>query len=480
MNFLDPTNKTKELTFSDVFLMPGHSDISSRMDVDITPIDGLGMTLPVVIANMTAVAGKRMAQTVTRRGGLVVLPQDYTFEKIQMIVDEVKHAPVNIEVAVELSKKQSVQTALNLINKRSHGAIIVVDDQKRPQGIFTTSDAYLRDRYTTLEEVMTKQVHAIDCTMSTTEAFQFLEEKRLNIAPVVDKNGMLLGVMSKKGILRSTIYKPALNQKSELLTSVAISMSKEMEATVQQYKDIGVDVFVLDTAHGDQKRMIEAITRVRKIIGPDKSLVAGNIVTKEAAERFIKAGANILKVGIGPGAACTTRMMTGVGRPQFSSVHAVSEVARKYGAHVWSDGGCRHPRDVVLALCAGASNVMIGTWFAGTFESPTDVQIDERGRMYKEQFGMASRRAVVNRSRADEILASNRKQFFNEGISHSRMYLKEGQEGAEDILDKISAGLRSACAYVGASNLQELQEKAIIGIQTPAGYAEGAPITTSW
>jgi len=194
----------------------------------------------------------------------------------------------------------------------------------------------------------------------------------------------------------------------------------------------------------------------------------------------VEAGANIVKVGVGPGAMCTTRMMTGMGRPQFSAVASCAAAAREMGAHVWADGGVRHPRDVVMAVAAGASAAFFGSWMAGTYESAADMQRDMDGRLFKDNFGMASARAVNNRTRQDDAFKQARKQFFEEGISHSRMYLKEGEESVEDILDKITAGVRSACTYAGARTLEELHERAVIGVQTPAGFKEGRPLNTRW
>ncbi len=480
MRFLRPEDERKELTYQDVFLMPLYSEVPSRMDVDLTPTEGIGTTIPIVVSNMTAVAGRRMAETITRRGGLVVLPQDMAFERIEEIVSYVKKCHQLFETPVVLKEYQSVQTALNLIHKRSHEAVIITDEENRPVGIFTESDAYRRDRYSYLRDVMTRQVITVSSSMNAREIFDLLIQRRLSIVPVVNENGILVGVMTKKGAMRSSIYQPAVNPQGELLTSVAVRIRDRVEETIDPLKQIGVDVIVLDTAHGHQKKMLDAIKIARAALGPDRALVAGNIVTAVAAEDFIEAGANILKVGVGPGGACKTRMTTGVGRPQFSSVHRVSAVARKRGAHVWADGGCRTPRDVALAIAAGASSAMIGTWFAGTCESPADTQRDSDGRLYKEQFGMASIRAVTDRSRQIDPFELARRAFFDEGVSQTKMYLQPGQESVEDILDEITAGLRSACTYTGVSDLESFFQNAVVGVQTLAGYEEGKPVDKSW
>ena len=209
-------------------------------------------------------------------------------------------------------------------------------------------------------------------------------------------------------------------------------------------------------------------------------VVAGNVVTVQGVRDLVAAGADVVKVGVGPGAMCTTRMMTAVGRPQFSAVLECAAEARRLGRHVWADGGVRHPRDVALALAAGASQVMIGSWFAGTYESPGDLMLDEHHRPYKESFGMASARAVAARTSGEGAFDRARKALFEEGISASRMYLDPARPGVEDLLDQITSGVRSACTYVGAATLEELHERAVAGLQSRAGFEEGRPLPSGW
>lgn len=239
-----------------------------------------------------------------------------------------------------------------------------------------------------------------------------------------------------------------------------------------------MDTLVVDTAHGHQARMISALQAVRKL-DPGVPIAAGNVVTAEGVRDLVEAGADIIKVGVGPGAMCTTRMMTGVGRPQFSAVLDCSAAARDLGRHVWADGGVRHPRDVALALAAGASNVMIGSWFAGTYESPGDLYTDADGRRYKESFGMASARAVSARTADDSPYDRARKAVFEEGISSARMYLDPARPGVEDLIDEIIAGVRSAFTYAGARDLAQFHERAVVGVQSAAGFTEGMPLPTA-
>jgi IMP dehydrogenase len=311
------------------------------------------------------------------------------------------------------------------------------------------------------------------------EAFGLLHDGRHRLAPVVDEAGQLVGIMTRTGALRATLYQPATDTDGRLRIGAAVGINGDVASKAKQLIAAGIDILVVDTAHGHQDKMISALRAVRDT-GPPVPVAAGNVVTAEGVRDLAGAGADIVKVGVGPGAMCTTRMMTGVGRPQFSAVLECAAEARRLGAHVWADGGVRHPRDVALALAAGASNVMIGSWFAGTYESPGDAFRDADGRLYKESFGMASARAVRLRSVADSPFDRARKELFEEGISTARMYLDPERPGVEDLIDQITAGLRSSCTYAGASTLPEFHERALVGVQSAAGYSEGMPIPVSW
>ena len=233
--------------------------------------------------------------------------------------------------------------------------------------------------------------------------------------------------------------------------------------------------------------MISALAVAREVrdafaaeTGRTVLIVGGNVVTAEGCRDLIAAGADILKVGVGPGAMCITRMQTGVGRPQFSAVLECSVAARELGKSVWADGGVRHPRDVALALAAGAGSVMIGSWFAGTHESTGDQLADHQGRPYKESFGMASARAVRQRTREQSAFERARAALFEEGISSSRMYLDPRRPGVEDLIDWITSGVRSSCTYAGARSLAEFAERAVVGVQSGSGFEEGRPLDQSW
>jgi len=279
--------------------------------------------------------------------------------------------------------------------------------------------------------------------------------------------------------MRATLYTPAVDVNGGLRIAAAVGVNGDVAAKASRLLEAGVDALVVDTAHGHQDRMLEALKAVRGL-NPTVPVAAGNVVDAAGTDALIDAGADIIKVGVGPGAMCTTRMMTGVGRPQFSAVLECSTAARVRGKHVWADGGVRHPRDVALALAAGASAVMIGSWFAGTHESPGDLMHDADGRAFKVSFGMASARAVANRTSSESAFDRARKGLYEEGISSSRMYLDPARPGVEDLVDQICSGLRSSCTYAGATSLAEFHQRALIGVQSAAGFHEGRPLSTSW
>ncbi len=484
VRFLDGSTPAHDLTYSDVFLIPGRSAVPSRHDVDLTPQDVTGAQLPLVVANMTAVSGRRMAETAARRGALAVLPQDVPADVVADVIAQVKAAHPVLETPVTMRAESTVLDALHLIPKRSHGAVVVLDEQDRPIGVVTEADCAGADRFAQLSQVMSPSLDTLPSSVLTgpqgpRRTFEALHALRRRLAPVVGPDGRLAGVVTRTGALRSELYRPATDAAGRLQVAVAVGINGDVEAKTRGAVAAGADCLVADTAHGHQERMLEAVALIRKV-APDHPLVAGNVVTAQGVRDLVEVGADVVKVGVGPGAMCSTRMMTAVGRPQFSAVLECAAAARGLGRAVWADGGVRHPRDVALALAAGASQVMVGSWFAGTHESPGDLLLDEAGRPYKESFGMASARAVRARTSQDSPFERARKELFEEGISSSRMYLDPRRPGVQDLIDHIVSGVRSACTYVGASTLPELHERAVVGVQSGAGYEEGRPLPSGW
>ena len=475
-----------DLTYSDVFLVPRRSGVTSRLDVDLAPGDGTPATLPLVAANMNSVTGPRLAAALARRGGLAVLPQDLPLQETDAAIRWVKDQPVPWDSAIVLPPQATAAAAARLLPPSvGHGVVVAdLEDGRvhldRIHGILSAErlatalpDALLGD----LARGRTVSLDADDVT-TPRAAFDLLVEADADVVAVV-RHGYLVGTLSRRSALRSSLYRPALDADGRLAVAAAVGINGDVAEKARALADAGVDVLVVDTAHGHQEGMLRALSEVAAL-GLGLPIVAGNIVTAEGVRDLVDAGASILKVGVGPGAMCTTRMMTAVGRPQFSAVLETAAAAAEVGAHVWADGGVRYPRDVALALAAGAASVMIGSWFAGTIESPGELQTDADGRLYKEAWGMASTRAVQSRFGRLGAYERARKELFAEGISSSRIYLDPDRPGVEDLLDMITAGVRSSFTYAGAANVPEFHERATVGLQSAAGYEEGKALPVSW
>lgn len=476
MKFLNDSKAPYELTYSDVFMVPSKSSVGSRMGVDLSTSDGTGTTIPIVVSNMTAVSGRRMAETIARRGGIAILPQDVPADIAAETIREIKSAHLVFDTPIIVKPHHTAGYARHLLPKRAHGAAVVVDGE-RPVGLITVRDLTGVDNFAQVGTLMSTSLFTLPSDIEPRRAFDLLSESGRKLAPVVDADGRVVGVLTRKGALRATLYKPAVDAEGRLRVGAAIGINGDVEGRVRTLIDAGADVLVVDTAHGHQATMLDALKRVRAL-NPGVPIAAGNVVTADGVRDLAEAGADIIKVGVGPGAMCTTRMQTGVGRPQFSAVLECAAEAKKLGVHVWADGGVKDPRDVALALAAGASNVMIGSWFSGTFESPGDVQFDADGRMFKESFGMASHRAVESRNAKVEAFEKARREMFEEGVSTSKIYLEPGREGVEDQVDRIISGVRSSCTYAGAASIEEFSQRAVVGVQSAAGFAEGMPRAT--
>ncbi|MES2093865.1 MAG: GuaB1 family IMP dehydrogenase-related protein [Actinomycetota bacterium] len=479
MEFYETTPR-HDLTYSDVFLVPSRSDVGSRLAVSLAPEDGTGATIPVVSANMNSVSGPRLAATLARRGGLAVLPQDLRLQDLDAAIRWVKAQPVDFDTPLHFTAGQTAADALRQIPPIDGHGIVITDDR----GLFLGCIPALRLGTALpdarLGDLLHGQLTAIDADDVTDAraAFDLMVAADLDFAPVLH-HGALVGTLSRTGALRSTLYQPALDGSGRLRVAAAIGINGDVQSRAAALVAAGVDVLVLDTAHGHQEGMLRAIRSV-KALGLAAPIVAGNVVTTAAVTDLVAAGADIIKVGVGPGAMCTTRMMTAVGRPQFSAVLETAEAARELGAHVWADGGVRYPRDVALALAAGAASVMIGSWFAGTIEAPGTLETDASGRRYKESWGMASSRAVHERFDRLDPYDLARKTLFAEGISSSRIFLDPLRPSIEDLLDMITSGVRSSLTYAGAATLAEFHERARVGIQSAAGYEEGKALPVSW
>lgn len=313
MRFLNDIQPAYDLTYDDVFMVPSRSAVGSRQAVDLASPDGTGTTIPLVVANMTAIAGRRMAETVARRGGLVVIPQDIPIEVVTEVISWVKTRHLVLDTPIVLVPHQTVADALALLNKRAHNAGVVVDEEQRPVGVVTDADLTGVDRFTQLSEVMSKDLLLLDADIDPRDAFNKLDHANRRYAPAVGADGRLAGILTRTGALRATLYTPATDANGKLRIAAAVGINGDVAGKAKQLLDAGADTIVVDTAHGHQESMISAIKAVRGL-DPQVPIVAGNIVAAEGVKDLIEAGADIIKVGVGPGAMCTTRMMTGVGQ----------------------------------------------------------------------------------------------------------------------------------------------------------------------
>ncbi len=476
MRYLHPEHDSHlELSLEDVFIVPQFYNGVSRLDVDLTPPDFVGGAHPMVSANMNAVTGKRMAETMARYGGLGILPQDMDASTVQRIVQHIKQADARYDTPVVVKTKATLRDVQGLIRKRAHDMVTVVDDEHRPIGLITHADLREHDQYSSAEHVMSTNPVTLAAGTSNRDAFLRMESQRVKALPVVDEAGKLVGVITRDDAVRLELLKPSLNAQGELMVGAAVGISAQAAQNARALVDFGVDVIVLDTAHGHQQRMLDAIKAVKAVLPSHIPLVAGNVCTAAGTKTLIEAGADIIKVNVGPGAMCTTRMQTGVGRPTFTSVKACAAQAKLMGRHVWADGGVRNPRDLALYLAAGAARVMVGTTLAGTFESPGDIKEDRDGHLYKENYGMASARAVKERTATLGAFEQAQKAFFKEGISNSRIYMREGQQSVGDIVVDYLTGLQSAFTYTGTRDCKSFEAEAIVGVQTASGFGEGKP-----
>ena len=474
-----------DLTYSDVFLVPRHSAVTSRLQVDLTPHDGTPATVPLVAANMNSVTGPRLAATLARRGGLGVLPQDLPLQELDAAIRWVKDQPVRWDTPLVLPPHASVADALRLLPAVAGQGIVVAQPRdallaESVLGIVAATRLATALPDAALGDLVRGHAPAIDAEEigDGRAAFDTVSALDTEMVLVVD-HGHLVGTLTARSALRSSLYRPAVDRAGRLAVAAAVGINGDVAGKAKALAGAGVDALVVDTAHGHQEGMLRALAAVARLdLGIP--IVAGNVVTAEGVRDLVAAGADILKVGVGPGAMCTTRMMTAVGRPQFSAVLESAQAARELGAHVWADGGVRYPRDVALALAAGAASVMVGSWFAGTIEAPGELQHDGDGRLYKESWGMASTKAVQARFGRLDAYEQARKELFAEGISSSRIYLDPLRPGLEDLLDMITSGVRSSFTYAGAADLAEFHDRALVGLQSAAGYEEGKALPVSW
>ena len=330
------------------------------MNVDISSRDGTGTTIPIVASNMNGVTGRRMTETVARRGGIGIFPQDMPLHLLQESIDWVKSRDTLLETPLFVGLDDRVLDVRHLAEKRNHPAVCVVDQHQALLGIVHVADTEGIDQFASVQALLREPLLTIAASdvhglpqdaraKALRDIYMKMHDAQVNYAPVVDGT-KLKGVLTQQGVLRSTLYTPAVDDAERLRVGAAVGVNADVAEHAEKLIESGVDVLVVDTAHGHQEKMLAALRSLSELPVP---VVAGNVVSAEGTHDLIEAGADIVKVGVGPGAMCTTRMMTAVGRPQFSAVHECAQAAASHGKHVWADGGVKHPRVGGVAESAG-------------------------------------------------------------------------------------------------------------------------------
>ena len=395
VRFLNDQVPTHDLTYGDVFMVPQRSSVGSRMNVDLTSHDGTGTTIPIVVANMTAVAGRRMAETVARRGGLVVLPQDIPTDVVADVISGQKPT-IWCTIRRSLWRRR---------NRRPRSTSCLTGAQRGHRRRRGTPSHRCRHRADCgggplhpVAQVMSTELLTLAAGTDPQEAFAILHDSRHRLAPVVDSNGALVGVLTRTGALRATLYRPAVDAQGRLRVAAAVGINGDVAGRAAKLLEAGVDTLVVDTAHGHQEKMLEVLRQVRAL-DPQVPVVAGNVVTAEGVRDLVEAGADIVKVGVGPGAMCTTRMMTGVGRPQFSAVVECAAAARELGKWVWADGGSGTRVTWRSRWPPGQAICVIGSWFAGPTVSRGCAAKDSEDGCTGSRHGLGPRGPAAHRGR---------------------------------------------------------------------------------
>lgn len=461
------------LTFDDVLLLPCKSDVLPKEVKTYTQLTKkIKLNIPLMSAGMDTVTEARMAIAMAREGGIGIIHKNMSIEEQALEVDKVKRSEHGIITdPFYLSPIHIVSDALELMERYHISGVPITNQDGKLVGIITNRDIrFEKDTSKLIDEVMTKD-DLVTATqdISMDEALEIMKEHKIEKLPLVDENFMLSGLITIKDIEKSIQYpNSAKDSSGRLLAGAAVGVTEDMMERVDALVKAKVDVIVVDTAHGHSQGVLKAVKRI-KTEYPDLQVIAGNVATGEATLDLIKAGADAVKVGIGPGSICTTRVVTGIGVPQITAILNCVEVAKEYEIPIIADGGVKYSGDITKALATGANVVMIGSLFAGTSESPGEEELYE-GRRFKVYRGMGSMGAMQAGSR-DRYFQEDTKKLVPEGVEGRVPY--RGPLG--DVIYQLMGGLRSGMGYVGAKNLLELHKNAKFVKISGAGLTENHP-----
>lgn len=476
MKFEEKFVSYEGFTFDDVLLEPSYSDVlPSDVSIKTNLTEGIALNIPLCSSAMDTVTESRLAIAIAREGGLGIIHRNMPLEAQAREVDIVKRSESGVIVdPFYLNPDDRVSEATGLMEKFHISGVPIVDQNKKLVGIITNRDLrFVTDFVQPIHQVMTKE-NLITAPEGTTlaDAQAILMKYKVEKLPLVDGRGILKGLITIKDIQKAKDFPDAAkDQGGRLRVGAALGVGTDLEERADALVRSGVDVLVVDTAHGHSKKVLDSVKMIRKAY-PDLNLVAGNIATAEAADALIDSGADAVKVGVGPGSICTTRIIAGIGVPQLAAIYNVAQAAHRRGKTVIADGGIRYSGDIVKALAAGADSVMIGSLFAGTEESPGELII-YRGRSYKSYRGMGSLGAMKDGCSKD--------RYFQEGASGDKL-VPEGIEGLaahkgglSGVVFQLTGGLRSGMGYVGARDIPHLQQKAKFVKISAASVKENHP-----
>jgi len=464
------------LTFDDVLLVPKYSDITSRSQTNLSTklSRNISINIPFVSANMDTVTESSMAVAMARAGGIGIIHRFLTIEEQANEVLKVKRSgSVMIENPYSISSEKSIKDALEYAEDKDISGLLVVDSNSKLVGIVTERDLLFANSNGSISDIMTKDVVTVKPGVTLDEAKQILHQHRIEKLPIVDDSGIIKGLITSKDITNNADFPNASkDKKGSPLVGAAVGVKGDFLERTESLLESGTDVLVVDIAHGHSENAISAIKNIKKAF-PDCELIAGNIATAQGTEDLIKAGVDAVKVGVGSGSICITRVITGSGVPQLTAVMDCAKIGNDYGIPIISDGGTRTSGDATKALASGASSVMVGSMLGGTDESPGTV-LTKNGKRFKVYRGMASLAASIGRKSKETGSFS-----FDDDLND---YVAEGVEAmvpykgtVVDILKQLSGGVRSGLSYCGAHSIPQMQENAEFIKMSRAGFAESQP-----
>ncbi|ARJ39069.1 IMP dehydrogenase [Sporosarcina sp. P21c] len=463
------------LTFDDVLLVPAASEVLPKaVSLSVNLTDSIKLNIPIISAGMDTVTESKMAISMARQGGIGVIHKNMSIEEQAEQVVTVKRSENGvIKNPFFLTPEHQVFDAEHLMGKYRISGVPIVNnmEEKKLVGILTNRDLrFIQDYSIIIDEVMTKE-NLVTAPVGTTleDAEKMLQQYKIEKLPIVDDKGILNGLITIKDIEKVIEFPNAAKDKAgRLLVGAAVGVTVDTSTRIEKLVQAEVDLIVIDTAHGHSKGVIDTVKDIRRNY-PDLAIVAGNVATAEAAEALYEAGADVVKVGIGPGSICTTRVVAGVGVPQITAIYECATVARKYGKTIIADGGIKYSGDIVKALAAGGHAVMLGSLLAGTTESPGESEIFQ-GRRFKVYRGMGSVAAMEKGSK-DRYFQEDEKKLVPEGIEGRMPY----KGPLSDTIHQLIGGIRAGMGYCGSKDLEAHRENAQFIRMTGAGLLESHP-----